>query len=110
MASMKALRYLALLALFIGMAVAPGIVSAQDGTGVIYGTVMGPAGNVVSEVSVSVDGTNIVGVTGLDGSYRLAPVPVGDHTLTFSYLGLQSATADVTVVAGEPVSQDMTLA
>ena len=98
MASMKTLRYLALLALFISVAVAPGIVSAQDGTGVIQGTVKGPAGNVVSEVSVSVGGTNLVAVTRLDGAYRLAPVPVGDHTLTFSYLGLVSATADVTVV------------
>jgi TonB-dependent receptor len=101
---------LALLALFIAVAVTPGIVFAQDGTGVIYGTVIGPAGNVVSEVSVKVGGTNIGAVTGLDGSYRLAPVPVGDHTLTFSYLGMQSATADVTVVAGEAVNLDMTLA
>jgi len=110
MASLKISRYLALLALFIGTVTFPGIASAQDGTGVILGTVTGPAGNVVSEVSVSVEGTNIVAVTGLDGSYRLAPVPVGEHTLMFSYLGLVSATADVTVVAGEPVSQDMALA
>ncbi len=110
MASMKTLGYLALLALFIGTAVAPGIVVAQDATGVIVGTVTGPAGNVVSEVSVSVEGTNIVAVTAGDGKFRIAPVPVGDHTLTFSYLGLQTATLDVTVVAGEPVTADMTLA
>ncbi len=110
MASMKTLRYLALLALFISVAVAPGIVSAQDGTGVIQGTVTGPSGNVISEVSVSVDGTNLTVQTGLDGRYRIAPVPVGAQTLTFSYLAMLSATADITVVSGEPVTQDMTLA
>ncbi len=110
MASTKTLRYLALLALFIAVAVTPGIVSAQDGTGVIYGTVIGPSGDVVSEVKVSIDGSNQSAVTGLDGIYRIAPVPAGDHTLTFSYLGMISATADVTVVGGEEVTQDMTLA
>ena len=110
MVSTKISSYLALLALFVGLAVAPGIASAQDGTGVIRGTVTGPAGNVVSEVSVSVGGTNLVAVTGMEGNYRIAPVPAGTHVLTFSYLGLQSATAEVTVVAGEEVVQDMTLA
>jgi len=110
MVSLKTYRFLALLALFIGTAAFPGIALAQDGTGVILGKVTGPAGNVISEVSVSVQGTNIVAVTALDGSYRIAPVPTGEHTLMFSYLGLVSSTADVTVVAGEAVSQDMTLA
>jgi len=110
MASHKASRYLVLLVVLIGLVATPGIVSAQDGTGVIQGVVTGPAGNVVSEVSVTVEGTNVVAVSGQDGSFRIEPVPVGDHVLTFSYLGLQSATAEVTVVAGETVTQDMTLA
>ncbi|MEE4270615.1 MAG: TonB-dependent receptor [Thermoanaerobaculales bacterium] len=84
--------------------------SAQDGTGVIQGVVTGPAGNVITEVKISVDGTNVGAVTGQDGTYRIDPVPAGDHVLTFSYLGLQSATAELTVVAGETVTQDMTLA
>ena len=110
MASLRKYRFFAFLALLIGTAATPGIVLAQDGTGVIYGTVTGPAGDVVAEVSVAVQGTNIVAVTILDGSYRLAPVPVGDHTLVFSYLGLQSASVDVTVIAGQEVKQDITLA
>jgi len=110
MASKKISSYLALLALFIGTAVAPGIAFGEDGTGAIQGTVTGPSGNVVSDVKVNVDGNNQVAVTGLDGTYRIAPVPVGDHTLTFSYLGMVTASADVTVTAGEEVTQDMTLA
>lgn len=73
MASMKTLRYLALLALFIGTAVAPGIASAQDGTGVIRGTVRGPAGNAVADVRVTVQGTNIAGVTTGDGDIGCPP-------------------------------------
>jgi hypothetical protein len=68
MASIKNPSFLVLLAVFVGLAVAPGIVSAQDGTGVIQGTVTGPAGNVVQEVRVSVQGTNMVAVTGGNGT------------------------------------------
>jgi len=110
MVSLKEYRYLALMALFIVAVFLPGIAAAQDGTGVVYGTVTGPAGGVISNCEVTVEGTNIVSQTGLDGSYRLAPVPVGEHTLVFKYLGLQAANAAVTVTAGEAVSQDMTLA
>jgi TonB-dependent receptor len=110
MVSLKEYRYLALMALFIVAVFLPGIAAAQDGTGVVYGTVTGPAGGVISNCEVTVEGTNIVSQTGHDGSYRLAPVPVGEHTLVFSYLGLQAANAAVTVTAGEAVSQDMTLA
>ncbi|MBD3872056.1 MAG: TonB-dependent receptor [Acidobacteria bacterium] len=109
MVSLKEYRIFTLMAVFIVSVFLPGIAVAQDGTGVIYGTVTGPAGGVITNCEVNVEGTNIVGQTGLDGSYRLAPVPVGEHTLVFSYLGLQTANAEVTVTAGEAVSQDMTL-
>ncbi len=110
MVSLKEYRIFALMAVFIVSVFLPGIAVAQDGTGVIYGTVTGPAGGVISNCEVNVEGTNIVSQTGLDGSYRLAPVPVGEHTLVFKYLGLQTGNAAVTVTAGEAVSQDMTLA
>ncbi len=109
MASLKEYRFLALMALFIISVFLPGIVVAQGGTGVIYGTVTGQGGNIIPDCKVTVQGTNIEGVTGLDGAYRLAPVPVGEHTIVFDYLGLQSGSATVTVVAGESFSQDMTL-
>jgi len=109
MVSLKEYRYLALMALFIVTVFLPGIAVAQDGTGVVYGTVTGPAGGVIANCEVTVEGTNIVSQTGIDGSYRLAPVPVGEHTLVFSYLGLQTGNAVVTVTAGDAVSQDMTL-
>ena len=110
MAFLREYRFFALMALFIITVFLPGIAVAQDGTGVIYGTVTGPAGGVISNCEVTVEGTNITGQTGLDGAYRLAPVPTGEHTLVFTYLGLLAANSTVTVAAGEAVSQDMSLA
>ena len=109
MASLKEYKFLALMALFIIAVFLPGIAVAQDGTGVVYGTVTGQGGNVIPDCKVTVQGTNIEAFTGLDGAYRLAPVPVGEHSIMFDYLGLQAGSATLTVVAGEPVNQDMTL-
>ena len=59
MASLREYRFLALMALFIITVFLPGIVAAQGGTGVIYGTVTGPAGGVITSCEVAVQGTNI---------------------------------------------------
>ncbi len=109
MASLKEYKFLALLALFIIAVFLPGIAVAQSGTGVVYGTVTGQGGDVIADCKVTIQGTNIEAFTGLDGAYRLGPVPVGEHTILFDYLGLQAGSATVTVVAGTPVNQDMTL-
>jgi len=110
MASSKASSFLALMAIFIIATASSPTVFAQGSTGVIVGTVTGPSGAVIADCRVAVQGTNIEAHTGLQGSYRLAPVPAGEHTLVFRYLGLQRATATVTVVAGETLRQDMALA
>jgi len=109
MASLKEYKFLALMALFIIAVILPGIAVAQSGTGVVYGTVTGQGGNIIPDCKVTIQGTNIEAFTGLDGAYRLGPVPVGEHTVLFDYLGLQTGSATVTVVAGTPVNQDMTL-
>lgn len=110
MASSKASSFLALMAIFIIAIAAPCAALAQGSTGVIVGTVTGPSGAVIADCAVAVQGTNLAVQTGLDGSYRLTPVPAGERTLVFRYFGLQEATATVTVVAGETLRQDMALA
>jgi TonB-dependent receptor len=110
MASLKSNRFLVLMALFILLVVYPGVAGAQQASGVIYGTVTGPSGAVVQDCKVTVQGTNLEAQTGLDGSYRIAPVPAGEHTIVFDYLGMQTTTATVTVAAGETFKQDMTMA
>ncbi len=110
MASSKASSHLALMAIFIIAIAASVTVCAQGGTGVIVGTVTGPTGAVIADCRVGVQGTNIEVQTGLQGTYRLSPVPAGEQTLVFRFLGLQQGTATVTVVAGETLRQDMALA
>ncbi len=60
MASLKEFRFLALMTLFIITVFLPGIAVAQEATAVVYGTVTGPAGNVISDCEVSVQGINVV--------------------------------------------------
>lgn len=102
-------RNVLILALIAAVA-APGIAGAQATRGAVFGTVTGPAGGILQDVRVSVEGTNLETNTAMDGSYRLRSVPAGEQTLVFEYLGLQTATAVVTVVAGDEIAQDMVLA
>jgi TonB-dependent receptor len=110
MAFLREFRSIALLALFLITIAVPGIVGAQGGTGSIQGTVTGPAGGVVTNVKVTVEGTNLATQTDGTGDYRLSTVPPGEHTIVFDYLGLQTASIVVTVATGQAVTQDMTLA
>jgi hypothetical protein len=110
MASLKEYRWITLVALLAIVVLTPGDAYAQGGTGSIQGTVTGPAGNVVADVNVGVEGTNLTADTDDRGFYRLATVPAGEHTIVFYYLGLQSASAEVTVTAGETFTHDQPLA
>ncbi len=109
MTSHRKARYRIVAAFILTLTLVAAGASAQGTTGVITGTATGPAGGVISDCKVTVQGTNLEASTGLDGTYRLAPVPAGEHTMVFEYLGLVSGTATVTVVAGETINQDMTL-
>ncbi len=110
MASLKEFRWITLMAVLAIVFMTPGDASAQASTGSIQGTVTGPAGNVIADVRVSVQGTNLAVETDGNGFYRLATVPAGEHTLIFAYLGLQSASAEVIVTAGETFTHDQPLA
>jgi TonB-dependent receptor len=109
MVSLKAYRSLTLLALFVIVITVPSTVGAQGGTGSIEGTVTGPTGGVISDVNVTVEGTNITANTDLTGFYRLATVPEGEHTVVFAYMGLLTSDAEVTVTAGQTLTQDMSM-
>jgi TonB-dependent receptor len=87
----------------------PGLLAAQGTTGVVRGQVFGPSGEVIESAEVSVDGLNLSATTDGDGLYRLSDVPVGARTVTCTYMGLEAATADVEVVAGQTVVSDFHL-
>jgi TonB-dependent receptor len=91
------------------MLAVPGFLAAQSDRGIIRGQVVGPAGNVVDSAEVSVDGLNLSTTTNLEGFYRLSGVPAGTQTLTCTFMGLEAASAEVDVVAGQTVVSDFSL-
>ena len=58
---------------------------------------------------VRIEGTQLETTTNSTGSFQFPAVPAGTHTLAVSYLGLDSATATVTVTAGQRATRDFTL-
>ncbi len=95
-----------LLVMIVGFPVA---VLAQDGNGTITGQVFSPAGEVVDNAEISIAGLNIKAVTDMTGSFILGSVPAGDHTLVCTYIGLEQAMIDVTVIGGQTLVQNFSL-
>jgi TonB-dependent receptor len=95
--------------LIAGLALLSGRAQAQTGTGVIVGTVSGPAGGALANASVSLAGTNLTATTNQQGSFRLSPVPAGEHTIVVTYTSMGTGTATVKVTAGQTVKADVRL-
>jgi TonB-dependent receptor len=95
--------------LIAGLALLSGLAQAQTGSGVIVGTVSGPAGGALANASVSLAGTNLTATTNQQGSYRLSPVPAGEHTVVVTYMSMGTATATAKVTAGQTVTADVRL-
>jgi iron complex outermembrane receptor protein len=98
-------RFLTSLALSAAFA-AP--LAAQAGT--LRGTIADSGGAPLSNATVAVDGTEARGVSGGAGQYEIRGVPAGEHTVRVRLIGYQSASARITVTAGEEARQDFTLA
>jgi len=101
----RRLRRLALLgvglfALFIGFFQSLAL-GQSAATGAITGRVLNAAtGAYLSGVSIAVaDSPRLTTVSGDGGYFRLNSVPVGGHTLTFDYTGLDPTRLEVTVSA-----------
>jgi iron complex outermembrane receptor protein len=77
--------------------------------GIIRGTVSDSIGGPLSNVSVTVEGTNVRATSGGQGNYELRGVPAGRQTVRARLIGYQSANAPVTVAAGDAVRQDFRL-
>ncbi|MDX1566528.1 MAG: SusC/RagA family TonB-linked outer membrane protein [Longimicrobiales bacterium] len=93
-----------LTALFL---VAPGLQAQQTGT--VTGRVTDQAGQPVASVQVYVAGLDLGVLTQQNGRFLLQNVPAGTHTVTAERIGFQTATAEVTVGAGETVVQNFAL-
>jgi TonB-dependent receptor len=82
-----------------------------QGAGNIKGTVKdGQTGEPLPSANVSVVGTSLGAVTDVEGRFMLRGVPAGARTLRASYLGYKPKDVQVTVRAGEDITQDFRLA
>lgn len=85
--------------------------SAQEATGAVTGRVQNAVeGKALNLARVAVAGTNRDLLTDDFGEYRFTGLPAGEVTLTVSYTGLQTQSIKVTIVAGQTVTADASLA
>jgi TonB-dependent receptor len=99
-------RYLASALLMLCLS---GAAFAQE-TGTITGRVLNVgSGRYLTNVRVSVEGTNVDTYTNEFGDYRLTGVPAGEVRVKASYLGLDDETNAVTVTAGQTATLNFEL-
>ncbi len=82
----------------------------QNATGTITGHVYNAVTKEYTrDATVRIEGTDISVVSETSGYFSLPRVPVGEVTVTVSYIGLPSVSQKVTVVAGETTNQEIEL-
>ena len=93
------------------LAVTPSFLSAQaGGSGSVSGTVTDAAHGVVAGSQVSLVGTRLGAVSGLDGRYRISGVPSGSYELKVQRIGQQPLShPNVVVRANEDTKVDITV-
>ena len=86
----------------------PVAVGAQA-TGQVSGRVTAEGGRPLSSATVSVDGTRLGGITGAEGRFTIAGVPVGRQTVRVRRIGYGPDSAIVTVTAEQIATTDFAL-
>jgi len=98
------MRSRTLLTLAVLWLAAPSIVLAQTITGLVRNQ---STGDPVESAQVFLEGLNLGSLTQSNGQYLLLNVPVGTHTLTVQSLGYRTVSVEVTVAAGQTVTQNL---
>jgi TonB-dependent starch-binding outer membrane protein SusC len=88
---------------------APAAGAAQQQTGVISGTVVSSTGQPISDIVVSIVGTNRSTTTNPRGQFMFQNVPVGTHQIQAGALGYRTGTQTVTVTAGATATPQLML-
>ena len=83
-------------------AVADKKIAAPVANGTVTGRVVDANGAGIPGVTVVVEGTTLGASTDANGTYTVANVPAGPHTLIYSSIGLNSVRVPVTVLDGQP--------
>ena len=82
---------------------------AQAGKGTITGRVTDQTGAVLQGAQVSLDPKGINVVSNVQGRFFINDLDPGSYTLTITYVGFESATKTVDVVAGQSANADTSL-
>ncbi|MCA9560992.1 MAG: von Willebrand factor type A domain-containing protein [Myxococcales bacterium] len=94
----------------VGMALILGLgIAWAQATGGVKGKVTAAGGGPLAGVTVEVAAAGAKTTTGRDGSYALAGLPAGRHTVKASKPGYSAATGTVTVAAGKTATLNLTL-
>lgn len=100
--SSSASRLLFLTILLLFLATLPCLLSAQEATGRIVGTVFDPSGAVVpgAHIVVTNTATHVSRETNAasDGSYQVPALPVGSYTVSVDHKGFRSVTTDASTL------------
>jgi iron complex outermembrane recepter protein len=95
---------------FLTFALALAAQAQTAATGTITGRVFNPTtGEYVRNAEIRIQGTNLAAVSEDGGAYQLLGVPAGQVTVTVTYTGYTTASAAVTVTAGQTATQDFDL-
>ena len=91
--------------LVVALSLISTIVSAAELTGKVTSA---QGGELLSEVRVSIVGTKLSTTSGLEGTFHLANIPAGSHTLQLSAVGYRTATVPIASLA-ETESRELLL-
>jgi TonB-dependent receptor len=95
--------------LLLPLAFVAGTSAQVQGPGTVQGRIFNPAtGEYVRNAVIRTDG-GTTAVSGSGGEYRLFPVGPGTATLSVTYTGYQTVSAQVTVAPGATVARDFEL-
>ena len=82
---------------------------AQEAKGAISGVVKDSAGGVLVGARVEIQPTGKYAVSDDQGQFRIPDVPVGQYTVTATYVGLSPFSTAVTVAPGQVATKDVTM-
>lgn len=77
-----------------------GIMTAQEETGSIRGKIYTSDGQSAAFVNIIVENTNKGTISDENGNYQIKSISAGQHIITFSLLGMEQHSVDITVQEG----------
>src|SRR6202790_383434 len=107
--AMRRFLYLILVASILGYGVCVAPAEGQSGKGTITGTAKDSAGAPLPSTQIELQPLGRRVVSDDQGQFRIPDVPVGEYTLTASYVGLNPFSNTVKIEAGQTVNVDPVL-